>query len=140
MFRFLVAAAFIGSPSLALAQAQYIPGVWRCILNSVPANVDVVVQMAPDFTAYAEGTWILNPTPFMNGPRIEQIRAAGRWGMGPDQGQPGATVLSLQLIPGNVPSFTLAPAWLGDPNALRSVLPDPERPGAYIETACQRLR
>ena len=31
-------------------------------------------------------------------------------------------------------------ALLGDPNALRSVLPDPERPGAYIETACQRLR
>lgn len=140
MTRFFAAALLAAFPALAQAQAQYRPGIWRCILNSAPATVDVTVQFGADFTAYAEGTWILNPTPMMNGPRVEAIRAPGRWTFGADPSQPGQTILQLQLIPGNVPSFSLFPAWIGDPNALHTRMLDPTYPGAMLEYACQRLR
>ena len=140
MLRFLLPAALALIPSLASAQAQYIPGRWRCILHSVPATVDVIVDMAPDFTAYAEGTWILNQGPGMNGPQIREIRAPGRWAFGPLPGMPSQQGLHLQLVPNNVPSFTLYPAWIGDPGALRTYVPDGAYPGAMLEYACQRLR
>lgn len=140
MHRYLAMAAMAVLPGLAQAQAQYIPGTWHCVMNSVPATVDMVVQLGADFTAYAEGTWILNQGPGMNGPRVEPIRAPGRWNLGADPSMPGQIVLALQLVPGNVPSFSIFPSWIGDPNALRSVVPSPVYPGTSVEYACQRLR
>lgn len=140
MLRFLLPALLATLPGFAQAQAQYMPGTWRCVQNSVPGTVDIVVQLGADYTAYAEGTWILNQGPGMNGPQIREIRAPGRWAFGPLPGLPSQQGLHLQIVPNNVPSFTLYPAWNGDPAALRTYVPDGAYPGAMLEYACQRLR
>jgi len=130
MKRLLVAAATLLTPNIA--HAQDLSGIWHCVLNSAPANIDLMVQIQPDFSLYGEGSYILNGTS-----GFYEIRAYGRWAIGTDAALPGQKVVQLQFIPGNVAAFSLFPAWIGDPKALYSRVPDPIY-GVPIETACQR--
>ncbi|PTX04252.1 hypothetical protein [Pararhodobacter aggregans] len=134
MVRFLLSAAVLASvPLSASAQGLPIVGVWRCVMNSQPASIDMTVQLAPDQSLYAEGTYILNGTS-----AFYQIRGPGRWAVGPDNSMPGQTFVHMQVIPGNVATFSIHPAWIGDPNNMYALF-QPPGGGGPVETACQRI-
>ena len=133
MFRWLFSVALVmATPHALLAQGLPVVGTWRCVMNSQPASIDITVQLAPDQSLFARGTYILNGTS-----AFYQIQGPGRWAVGPDDSAPGQTFAHMQVVPGNVASFTIHPAWIGDPNNLYTLFYPPG--GGVVETACQRI-
>lgn len=134
MRRTLIAAAIAALPTSLAAQGQDVTGIWRCVMNSYPATIEMVVQVNLDQTLWGEGTIILNGTSAMH-----QVRAPGRWGIFPNEYRAGEYVVGMQFLPQNVATFSIYPGLIGDHNALYNLVPG-SQPGTQVETACQRMR
>jgi len=120
------------------AAAQQLPapvGLWRCVMNSAPASIDLQVQIAPDGSLFGQGSYILNQTSF-----FQQIQAPGRWLTIP-AGEPEFPNGGYQLsfVPPNVASFSLFLQPTTTPGNLYNLWQNPQT-GDRVETACQKLR
>ena len=119
-------------PTAAVADHELF-GLWRCVLNSAPVSIDVQVQFQPDGSAYAQGTYIINGTS-----AFHQIEGPARYTYGPADEAPPGPIYRIQIVPGNVATFSMFVRPTGQPGMLYNTYYPPS--GGVMETSCARLR
>lgn len=128
-FSWLLTALLVLSPVPSQAQnAGALSGVWRCVMNSVPATVETTVYLAPDLSVVADGVVILNGTSGY----YPYSRAPGRWSVGPAGN--GQVLVRIQIFPPNRPVFSLFVI----PRDINNMYNYFAQQDARVETACQR--
>ncbi|MEM6488336.1 MAG: hypothetical protein AAF677_08720 [Pseudomonadota bacterium] len=120
----------------ASAQIQPINpmGIWRCVVNGPAVSIDVQMQVNPDQTLFAQGTYILNGTS-----AFYTIQGGGQWLLAPPDASSPEYMYRFQIVPQQqVAAFPIFVRPTGDPSSLYNVFQNPQT-GGVIESACQRI-